>query len=95
MESPRRMNLALAMTVIGALIGGLLASWLSPKVIAWYFRPPAQIGLNCSEPIEWALGKMQVALGVGIVAGAVAGIVLYSVFARRRSAKAAGATPSK
>lgn len=86
METPPRRNLALAMTILGALVGGLLSSWLAPKMIVWYFTPPAQMGLNCSDPITWALGKMQLALALGIVCGGIVGIVLYFFFARRFAA---------
>ncbi len=63
-----------------SLLGGFLAVWLAPKVIAWYFDPPAQFGFNCRAPIEWALSKLQLSLIVGISMGAVLGIVLATVW---------------
>ena len=84
MES-RRMKTVLWLTVVGALVGGLLSTWLAPKAIAWYFIPPAQIGFSCADPITWALAKLQIAQAVGIVAGAVFGMVLFFVFAKKRT----------
>jgi hypothetical protein len=48
--------------------------------------PPAQMAFNCTEPIAWALGKLQVAQAFGIIAGGVMGAALYYVFTRRRKA---------
>jgi hypothetical protein len=72
--------------VVGALLGAVLSTWLAPKIIAWYFTPPAQIGLTCVEPIQWALGKLQVAQAVGLILGAAAGIFAYfSLFKRKKT----------
>ncbi len=63
--------------VLGALCGGSLASWLSPKMIAWYFDPPAGFGVSCKAPIEWALQKLQIAQLVGTGVGAFFGILFF------------------
>ncbi len=65
--------------VLGALLGGCLSSWLAPKVIAWYFDPPAGFGISCKAPIEWALQKLQIAQLVGTVGGALLALVVYQM----------------
>ncbi|HYX32331.1 MAG TPA: hypothetical protein VE954_04405 [Oligoflexus sp.] len=75
---------AMSLTGAGALCGGLISTWLAPKAISWYFMPPAQMGFNCAEPISWALAKLQVAQAFGIIAGAVAGAVLFYIYTKRR-----------
>ncbi len=65
------------LTAVGALIGGVLSTWLAPKMIAWYFTPPAQMGFNCVDPINWALHKMLVAQLSGIGVGAICGVAFY------------------
>ncbi len=72
------------LVVTGAFVGGVTTTWLAPKVIAWYFNPPAQFGFNCVAPIEWALTRLQWAQAIGTVAGAVLGLMLYLAFAKRR-----------
>lgn len=84
MES-RKMKTVLSLTAVGALIGGLLSTWLAPKVISWYFMPPAQIGFSCADPITWALAKLQIAQAVGIAVGAVVGMMLFFVFTKNRT----------
>lgn len=80
MDRPSWKKKAVWLVPTFSLLGGFLAVWLAPKVIAWYFDPPAQFGFNCRAPIEWALAKMQYSLLAGILAGAVLGIVLASVW---------------
>ncbi len=60
-----------------ALFGGLLCAslvtWIAPGVIAWYFKPPAQVEFTCEAPIRWALERLRsaqiIATGVGLVGG--------------------------
>jgi len=70
--------------VLGALIGGLLATWLAPKAIAWYFDPPVSFGVTCKAPIEWALRRLQWSQLIGIIAGGTAGLVLYFLVFKRK-----------
>jgi len=91
MNSPSRKWIWLV--PIGALGGGFLATWIAPKVIGWYFEPPAQFGFNCRAPIEWALNKMMWSQGVGFVAGALGGLVIYVTLARRQRARSAEHAP--
>lgn len=72
------------MVLAGAFVGGALTTWLAPKVIAWYFEPPAQFGFNCVAPIDWALTRMKWSQAIGSVSGAILGLVLYFSFAKRR-----------
>ena len=75
---------ALWLTVVGSLIGAVLSTWLAPKMIAWYFTPPAQMGFNCVDPIQWALGKLQVAQAFGILLGAALGLAAcFGLFFRK------------
>ncbi len=61
--------------LIGAGLGGLFTSWLAPKVIAWYFDPPAQFGVNCKSSIEWALSRFQWSQFIGTLVGITLGFV--------------------
>lgn len=64
--------------ILFGLIMGILSSWLGPKVIAWYFDPPVNIGVNCREAVEWAMAKLELvillSIGVGTLLGAVVGM---------------------
>jgi len=68
-----------------ALVGGLLASWLAPKGISWYFNPPVDVGFNCRAPIEWALERLRWAQLMGILGGAVVGIIAFFIFSRKKT----------
>lgn len=75
------MKKLLRLAAIGCILGGIAASWLAPKAIAWYFTPPIEMALNCKAPIEWALHKLQLAQLFGTLAGgflsAVIGMTLF------------------
>lgn len=75
---------SLWLIVTGALLGGFSSAWLSPKVIEWWYTPPAMPGmLNCVEPVRWALHKLQIAQLGGIVAGALVGLAIAIALAMR------------
>jgi len=61
----------------GGLLGAALTSWLAPKLIAWYFDPPVNIGVNCKEATQWSMAKLQTAQFIGLASGAVFGLVLW------------------
>ena len=67
----------------GAVLGSALASWLAPKMIAWYFDPPVNIGINCRPATEWAMAKLQVMQFIGLIAGLALGLTLALVTRKR------------
>lgn len=66
-----------------AAIGTLLSSWFAPRMIAWYFEPPVEIGVNCRPAVEWGLEKLQWAQMAGIAGGALLGLILWAFFKPR------------
>jgi hypothetical protein len=61
---------------IAALIGALLSTYIAPKVIAWYFDPPVDIGVNCRPAVEWSMSKLQLTQFCGLAAGFLIGLTL-------------------
>jgi len=59
-----------------ALLGVILASWLGPKGIAWYFDPPVDIGVNCRAATEWSMRRLLIFQSFGFGLGAIAGLLL-------------------
>lgn len=72
--------------ILGAAIGEILAVWLAPKYIIWYFDPPVEMAVNCREPIVWALARLQTAQMWGLIVGALLGLVAVLAIGRRSSA---------
>ena len=72
-----------------ALFGGFfcatLVTWLAPQVIAWYFKPPAQVEFSCEAPIRWALEKLRLAQFVGLGAGIALGLFIRFAFRKNRT----------
>jgi membrane associated rhomboid family serine protease len=67
-------------SLLCALIFGLLATWLGPKMIAYWYTPPVPAGaasaFNCSDAVQWAMSKLVLTQLIGSVIGLIVGIVL-------------------
>lgn len=74
------------LSISGALVGGLLATWLAPKMIVWYFDPPAELGFSCRAPIEWSLKRFQISQLVGIFFGGLLGLIASLTILRKKKA---------
>ena len=79
------MKYAMYVALGGATLGAALTAWLAPGVITWYFNPPVETGgFSCTDPITWALKKLQWAQLLGFGVGGVLGLVGYGIVQRRR-----------
>jgi len=82
-----------------ALFFGILASWLGPKMIAYWYAPPVPAGaataFNCTDAVTWAMTKLVWTQIIGSLGGAVIGIVIGLLLFRRKPAapKASPASP--
>lgn len=80
-----------------ALIFGLLATWLGPKMISYWYTPPVPSGaasaFNCTDAVQWAMGKLVLTQLIGSLIGVVIGIVL-GILMRPRAAPPPAAPPA-
>jgi len=67
-----------------AAVATILSSIFAPKMIAWYFEPPVEIGVNCRPAVEWGLEKFQIAQIVAIIGGAILGLIACGLFCRKK-----------
>src|SRR5437764_6033695 len=76
-------------SLIFALIFGLLATWLGPKMISYWYAPPVQAGaasaFNCTEAVNWAMNKLVLTQVVGTVIGVAVGLIV-GILMRPRTA---------
>lgn len=85
-----RWKSALWAILTGAVFGEILVVLLGPGLILWYWTPPKQQEFTCTEPIHWALTRLQAAQAIGLAVGATLGALIYLLFARKvKRAKAA------
>jgi hypothetical protein len=75
MEDGRRKKILYG-TAFCALLGALLSSYIGPKVIAWYFDPPVNIGVNCRSAVEWSMARLQLTQLCGLVVGLIIGLAI-------------------
>jgi hypothetical protein len=94
MHNPRRTKLLYG-TGIFALSGALLSSYIAPKVIAWYFDPPVNIGVNCRTAVEWSMTKLQVMQFWGLTVGLALGLLIMLLATRPKAGSTTNANPLK
>jgi ABC-type phosphate/phosphonate transport system permease subunit len=74
-------------SLVCALIFGLLATWLGPKMISYWYTPPVPSGaasaFNCTDAVNWAMNKLVVTQLVGTLIGVVVGLALGVVMRRK------------
>jgi ABC-type phosphate/phosphonate transport system permease subunit len=80
-----------------ALIFGLLATWLGPRMITYWYTPPVPAGaasaFNCADAVQWAMNKLVLTQVIGSLIGVVVGIVL-GILLRPRTAPPPAAPPA-
>jgi hypothetical protein len=84
----RKWSKFLWLITLGGLLGAGIATWLAPKSIAWYFAPPVEFGVNCKPAVEWALQKMRIAQGLGLLIGALFGLMFFIILWKRQNGRA-------
>lgn len=68
---------------LGGLVGALLFAWFSPKVIEWYFSPPAELALSCKPAVQWAIDSYRKAVLAGAIVGSVLSVLFLLAFGLR------------
>ena len=73
--------------LVSALVFGLLATWLGPKMISYWYTPPVPAGaaaaFNCTDAVNWAMNKLVLTQLIGSVIGFVVGMVLGILMGRK------------
>ena len=79
--------------LVCAIVFGILATWLGPKMISYYYAPPVTNSLSsaCNESISWAMNKLVLTQLVGTASGLVIGLVIGILM--RKKTPAVSATP--
>jgi ABC-type phosphate/phosphonate transport system permease subunit len=64
-------------TLLFALVFGILATWLGPKLIGWYVTPADQPAmLSCNAAVVGAMHRLVLTQLWGTVIGAVVGLIV-------------------
>lgn len=73
--------------LLSGIIFGVLATWLGPKMISYWYAPPVPAGaasaFNCTDAVNWAMHKLVITQIVGTLIGLVAGAVMGGLLSRR------------
>lgn len=84
-------------TLILALAFGFLATWIGPRAIHYYYMPPVPSGVasafNCGDAVNWAMNRLIWTQIIGSGLGALFGLVIGILLARKRPAAPPPAAP--
>ena len=87
----------LTFTLIGALLGIVIASLVVPPALSWYTAPGGlpqgtqiQALVQIPEVIAYATGRLIRGQAIGAAAGAIAGSVVSLLVSRRRVVRVPG-----
>jgi hypothetical protein len=75
----------LTIVFAGGLIATALVAWFGPRLIAWYYSPPVELGVSCKPAVEWAIAVYQKLVLAGTGAGFVLGAAAALVFKPKNS----------
>jgi NhaP-type Na+/H+ or K+/H+ antiporter len=85
--------------LVCALIFGIFASWLGPKMISYWYAPPVPSGMasafNCTDAVAWAMNRLVWTQVIGSVVGALIGVVVGVLLSRGKPAAPAVNAPRK
>ncbi len=68
---------------LGIFLGFVLISFLGPRLIIWYSKPPYAPGVDCTPAIEWGLSQLIKWQVAGMLVGSLA-LWGLSVIVRRK-----------
>lgn len=67
------------------LVGAIIATLIAPTIIRVLFTPPVSFGVNCEPAATWSMESVIKSQVIGIVVGALVGLVLYIYFSKKKN----------
>ncbi len=61
---------------VGLTLGAAVMGLVSPSLIAWYFDPPASIGVSCKDAVTWGISAYQKI----VLIGGLVGLLISAIF---------------
>ncbi|MFH1018827.1 MAG: hypothetical protein V1798_11700 [Pseudomonadota bacterium] len=77
-------------SALGPVIGLFVTTWMGPRFLLWWFKPPINPGFDCSPAISWGMRRLIGVQIVGVVVGLIAGLLLAFLLAKRQKTQTPG-----
>jgi hypothetical protein len=85
-------------SLVCGLVFGLAATLLGPKLITYWYQPPAPHAFDCTAQVQWGLYRLVwtqfIATGIGLLVGIIVALLLHNRKAHRLAAKTQAASQS-
>jgi hypothetical protein len=73
-----------ALSALGPIVGLLLFTWMGPRFLLWWAKPPVNPGVDCSLNIRWGMESLIKTQMVGVGVGLLAGLYLAFLLTRHQ-----------
>lgn len=70
-------------TLVCGIVFGTLATWLGPKMIAYWYAPPVPNAFNCTNEVVYAMHRLVSTQLIGTAIGLLVGLVLGIALRRK------------
>lgn len=84
-------------TLVCGIIFGTLATWLGPRMIAYWYAPPVPNAFNCTNEVVYAMHRLVwtqlIGTCIGLIVGLFLGIALRRKHPEPPELTAAATTP--
>jgi ABC-type phosphate/phosphonate transport system permease subunit len=70
-------------TLVCGMLFGVLATWLGPKMIAYWYAPPVPNAFNCTNEVVYAMHRLVATQLIGTAIGLVIGVFLGIALRRK------------
>jgi hypothetical protein len=64
----------LLLTVVGLIVGNFAATFFGPSLLRWWFEPPVNTPINCTDAMTWAMNRLVTFQMIGSVIGLSIGL---------------------
>jgi uncharacterized membrane protein required for colicin V production len=79
----------LLLSVIGSILGNFAATFFGPAFLRWWFEPPVNTPINCTEAMSWAMDRLVTSQMVGSCVGLIIGFIAAMFFFNSKTKTAA------
>ena len=69
-------NKGLNIIFVGALLGAILMTWLTPRIIEFFLTPPVSFKDNCEPAAAYSMQKLIYYQIIGLVSGAIIALMI-------------------
>lgn len=85
------MKKLITLSTLGLILGNLASTYIGPSLLGYWYAPPVQLAVNCTDSINWAMKRLIYLQLIGSVVGMLLGFAVSLFFFKKNKPDAAPA----